>query len=212
MKYAPVAMSFNGSPWIPKCLEALVLPSHFLTFEASKFPKVQEGAERRHGCSRRLKICLVLWQPRHGTDLAPSTACCLRTFCIGATCPHNTSGKMNQHKSTPKTRRAMTAINQLGKTSSTSAETSPCLYHPIHPDLVANPCATPAATCADTWGMPAEYKNTHHPFSEIMAFGYLYQVDSSLQTVDFWYLVTVENKTCPQARGTHRRHRIYRSI
>lgn len=186
MKYAPVAMSFNGSPWIPRCLEALVLPSHFLTFEASKFPKVQEGAGlagRRHGCSRRLKMCLVLWQPRHGIDLEPSTACCLCTCCIRATCPHNTSGKMNQHNSTPKTRSATHAKNQLGKTSLTSAETSPCLYHPIHPDLAANPCATPAATCADTWGIPADYKNTHHhPFSEIM---------TSLQTVDFWYLVTV---------------------
>lgn len=76
-----VTMSFNGSPWIPRCLEALVLPSHFLTFEASKFPKDKEGAGRRHG---RLRIRLVLWQPRHGIDLAPCTACCLCTCCIRA--------------------------------------------------------------------------------------------------------------------------------
>lgn len=53
-----VTRRFNGSPWIPRCLEALVLPSHFLTFEASKFPKVQEGAglaERRHGCFTTFK-------------------------------------------------------------------------------------------------------------------------------------------------------------
>lgn len=53
-----VTRSLNGSPWIPRCLEALVLPSHFLTFEASKFPKVQEGAGlagRRHGCFTTFK-------------------------------------------------------------------------------------------------------------------------------------------------------------
>ena len=161
MTYAPlrwVLMDLHGSP------DALRL----LYCRAISWPLKPRNSQRSRrvlnedmGVSRRLIICLVLWQPRHGIDLEPSTACCLCTCCIRATCPHNTSGKMNQHNSTPKTRSATHAKNQLGKTSLTSAETSPCLYHPIHPDLVANPCATPAPTCADTWGIPADYKNIH---------------------------------------------------
>ena len=155
-----VLMDLHGSPDALRLLYCRAISWPLKPRNSQRSRRVLDLLNEDMDVSRRLKICLVLWQPRHGIDLAPSTAYCLCTCCIRATCPHNTSGKMKQHKSTPKTRRAMTAINQLGKTSSTSAETSPCLYHPIHPDLVANPCATPAATCADTWGIPAEYKNT----------------------------------------------------
>ncbi len=185
MKDAPLRVSMDP------CLESLVLPSHFLTFEASRFPKIQGAGRlgRRHGCSWRF-----MTSPRHGIDLAPSTACCLCTCWCRATFPHNT---IRKNETTPKTRSATSSYICYDYLNFQNLFDLGWKFTlPISPNPPRSGNKPVCNTCRNVryTGWIQEHTSSSI-FSETMAFGYLYQVYSSLQTLDFWYLQSIKQHT-----------------